>query len=83
MVQRLGTQVARAYQLQGQIRQTVRVAFAGYAVLERLQYPVFVLDDQRCITFQQCGRKGSGGRRVSPTPPMASYAFARPRTTSP
>ena len=57
-LQRLGRHVANAYHLQDQIKQTVRVAFAGYAVLERLQYPVFVLDDQRCILFRNAAAEG-------------------------
>lgn len=67
MLDRIGVHITEAFRLQAKVKKTMRVGFAGYAVLQRLKYPIFVMDEQRVVLFSNDAAKqllASGGVAV-------------------
>jgi DNA-binding CsgD family transcriptional regulator len=57
VIERFGKHVRAAFLLQAQARQILRQSVAGYAVLQRLYYPVLLIDGQRNIIYENAAAK--------------------------
>ena len=51
-IERIGKHVKAAFLLQAQSRQMLRQAVAGHAILQRMRYPVLLVDEQRTILYE-------------------------------
>jgi DNA-binding CsgD family transcriptional regulator len=50
-LRRLGYHLQTAIEVRTRTFKATSIAFAGYTLLQRLAYPIFVVDEQRCVLF--------------------------------